>query len=89
MIILSTTYPVAFNDFWGGLTIFVERGAIRFRILLVSRNNKALEELVTNLIEEGIEAFGIPANAADPVSITSAFNLINMQLLLSLEPRLI
>jgi short-subunit dehydrogenase len=61
-----------------GVSLGVARkfGSKGFRILLVSRNNKALEELVTNLIEEGIEAFGIPANAADPVSITSAFNLI-------------
>lgn len=51
-------------------------GSNGFRIVLVSRNEEALFKNVFKLKEEDIEAYGVSANASDPVSIKSAFEQI-------------
>jgi short-subunit dehydrogenase len=53
-------------------------GSNGFKVVFISRNEGSLNELVMNLNSEGIEAYGVPANASDPASIKYAFDQIKM-----------
>ena len=51
-----------------------EFGRKDFRAVLMARNQAALDGYVTAFEEEGIEAFGIVADAGNPESLTKAFD---------------
>ncbi|MEM5008482.1 SDR family NAD(P)-dependent oxidoreductase [Priestia megaterium] len=51
-------------------------GVNNFRVVLVSRNQDALSQYVQELSLEGIEAYDVVADAANPVSLTEAFDQI-------------
>ena len=51
-------------------------GVNNFRVVLVSRNRNTLDQYVNELNSEGIEAYAVTADAANPASLTAAFNLI-------------
>ncbi|WP_334077861.1 SDR family NAD(P)-dependent oxidoreductase [Paenibacillus sanfengchensis] len=51
-------------------------GVNHFRVVLVSRNQEALNQYVQELSSEGIEAYAIVADAANPLSLTEAFDQI-------------
>jgi len=51
-------------------------GSHGFKVILVARNEKILAELVRSLETQDIEAYGITANAGDPVALQMAFEHI-------------
>jgi len=51
-------------------------GANNFRVVLVSRNQDALDQYVKELSSEGIETYAVAADAASPASLTEAFDQI-------------
>ncbi|PEE73316.1 KR domain-containing protein [Priestia megaterium] len=51
-------------------------GINNFRVVLVSRNQDALDQYVQELGSEGIEAYSVAADAASPASLTEAFDQI-------------
>ncbi|MCM3728819.1 SDR family NAD(P)-dependent oxidoreductase [Neobacillus cucumis] len=51
-------------------------GVNNFRVVLVSRNQEALDQYVNELSSEGIEAYAVVADAASPASLTEAFDQI-------------
>ncbi|RHW34011.1 SDR family NAD(P)-dependent oxidoreductase [Lysinibacillus yapensis] len=51
-------------------------GVNNFRVVLVSRNQVALDQYVKKLSSEGIEAYAVEADAASPASLTEAFDQI-------------
>ncbi len=61
------------------LAIADKFGTEGYRIALVSRNQRALEELAASLAAKGIEAYPIPADASDSASVQSAFRKIKAE----------
>ena len=59
-----------------GNHIAAEFGRKDFRVVLMARNQAALEGYVKEFEEEGIEACGISADAGNPDSLTKAFNMV-------------
>ena len=51
-------------------------GANDFRVILISRNQEALDQYVGELSSEGIETYSVVANAASLESLTNAFDYI-------------
>lgn len=51
-------------------------GANNFRVVLVSRNQDALDQYAKELSSEGIETYALAANAASSASLTAAFEQI-------------
>ncbi|RAS77278.1 SDR family NAD(P)-dependent oxidoreductase [Priestia endophytica] len=51
-------------------------GDNNFRVVLVSRNENALDQYVKELRSEGIETYAVAADAARPASLTAAFEQI-------------
>ncbi|KRF46351.1 SDR family NAD(P)-dependent oxidoreductase [Priestia megaterium] len=51
-------------------------GYNNFRVVLVSRNQNALDQYVKELRSEGIETYAVAADAASSASLTSAFEQI-------------
>jgi len=54
-------------------------GSNGFKVVLIARNEHALAEIVRNLKARNIEAYGITANAADPVSLQNAFGQLKRE----------
>jgi short-subunit dehydrogenase len=54
-------------------------GKNNFRVILVSRNQNALNEYVNELISNGIESYAVSADAGVPASLTSAFEQIKKE----------
>lgn len=57
-----------------GNHIAEEFGKKDFRVVLMARRQESLDAYVKNFEEKGIEAYAIPADAADTDSLTKAFN---------------
>ena len=57
-----------------GNHIAAEFGRKDFRVVLMARNQASLDGYVKKFEEEGIEAYGIAADAGNPESLTKAFD---------------
>lgn len=64
-----------------GVSLGVARkfGSHGFKVILVARNEEALHELVRSLEAQNIEAHGISADAAEPVTLQKAFEVIKRE----------
>ena len=59
-----------------GNHIAEEFGSHGFRVILMARNQTALDEYVNEFAEKDIEAYGIAADAAQPETLTTAFEKV-------------
>ncbi len=59
-----------------GNHIAEEFGAHGFRVVLMARNQTTLDEYVNEFAEKDIEAYGIAADAAQPETLTTAFEKV-------------
>ena len=59
-----------------GNHIAEEFGSHGFRVILMARNQTALDEYVNEFAEKDIEAYGIAVDAAQPETLTTAFEKV-------------